>query len=1090
MSKRIEWSQSISTNLLKWFIFLSLTPIIVISLLALRTSTNSLYEAMSTELEHSASSYVNFINNWFEFRITDIKVWSHDTNTLHLMQTLHKDFESSNDSLDQYVKSKQYTDLVKPYQNDLIELTQQYDYIYDLFLIDTQGNLLYTVAKEDDLGTNLFHGKYASTLFAKTFKKTHEDAQIYFSDYEHYTPSNGEVYGFLTAPVINKEGKLEGVFAVQIKPNNIAQQFVKVNEEDNGFIHYLLGGEDLILRSSVGKDEEVLYRKIETEQTRLYQSEHVHNIIDKHDENIRFYEGTNSNEVIGTHHPVEVLGVKWVLISEVDKATALSSSYELAYEILLVSVLVILSVILTSIIVARRITKPIQVLAEASDAISDGKKREPVLIEDENEIGQFADAFNAMVEELTQNEKALIKKTKEAQKALLEVKEQQHALNAHTIVAITNVKGDITYVNSKFIEISGYSEEELIGSNHRMLKTDEQSKEFWKEMYHTVSHGGVWNSEIKNRAKDGSIYWVDTTIVPFLDEDGKPESYIALRTDITQNKEDERKLIQAKEDAEQGARSKAEFLASMSHEIRTPMNGVIGMLGLLKTSELNQTQTHQVSLAESSAQSLLTLINDILDFSKVEAGKLELEELEFNLRDDLGDFAEAIAFRSQEKDVELILDVKNIDKAQIISDPGRLRQILTNIVGNAIKFTSEGEILITCEIEHLTESEGRLHVSVKDTGIGIPKDKLAALFDSFTQVDSSTTRKYGGTGLGLSIVKKLVELMGGSIRVESEEGVGSKFIFDIKIGLSPTAPIVIPRVPVKDKRVLIVDDNPLNIEVLREQLQHWGMKVYEAVDGLSALSLLKTELLSGQAPPFDIALIDMHMPNMDGLQLGKKIKATPAYEDIKLVMMTSLGSRGDAKEFEQIGFSAFFPKPTTTKDLFNALNVLIDDSTTLEQSNNFLTKDKLHTMNEPEELEAWPKETRILLVEDNMTNQIVANGILETFDLQADVANDGEEALHALKEALKTKPYTLVLMDCQMPILDGYGASEAIRSGEAGEENIKVPIVAMTANAMKGDKEKCLTSGMDDYLSKPINPDTLQAILIKWLKGKKADKNN
>jgi len=1082
MNKKIKWSKSILTNLLKWFVLLSLVPIVIISLLAYKNSSDSLYTAVSNELEHSASSYVNFINNWFDFRQTDIKLWSASSNNMHFMQALNEGLAATKKSIPEYINSHPYVKLTQSYQNDIVELTRHYDYIYDLFLIDVKGNILYTVAKEDDLGSNLLHGKHASTRFAQTFKRSLHDGKVHFSDFESYIPSEGGVYGFLTAPIISEKGHLLGVFAVQVHPDGISRQFDKVNKEDNGILHYILGGNDLKLRSSIGVDTDILYKRIQTPQTDLYQTEHVHNEIGAHEEYIQSYTGPKSTPVIGTHHPVSILDVKWVLISEIDSDVALASTYTLAYKIILIALLTIIFVLLSSLFVARRITKPIEILAEASENISSGGIKKPVSIDDDNEIGQFAEAFNNMIEELSANETALLERSKEAQAALNEVKEQKLALDAHSIVAITDVKGSITYVNDKFIQISGYSKEELIGQNHRILQTDEQSKEFWIEMYKTISSGKIWHDEIKNRAKDGHFYWVDTTIVPFFNEDKKPESYVAIRTDITEKKANEIKLIEAKEAAEAGAKSKAEFLASMSHEIRTPMNGVIGMLGLLKNSELSQTQGHQVSIAESSAQSLLMLINDILDLSKVEAGKLDLEDLEFNLRDDLGDFAHTIAFRAQEKGVELILDVKEVEKSLIISDPGRLRQILTNIVGNAIKFTSEGEIVITCKLVDEGEGTGRLFVSVKDSGIGIPEDKIADLFDSFTQVDSSTTRKYGGTGLGLSIVKKLTQLMGGSICVTSKKGEGSTFSFDIEVGISENASLVIPRVDVKGKRVLLVDDNPVNREVVRVQLEYWGMEVTEAEDGVVALKRLKKELLYGNTPPFDIALIDMHMPNMDGSELGKKIKATPAYEEMKLVMMTSLGTRDDAQKFAEIGFNAFFPKPTTTKDLFNVLNVLIDDAQTLNQLDNFLTKDRLHAMNEPDEISPWPQETRILLVEDNMTNQIVANGILETFGLSADVANDGEEALLALKDAKRTKPFTLVLMDCQMPVLDGYDTSEAIRRGEGGEENIQTPIIAMTANAMKGDKERCIASGMDDYLSKPINPDTLNNILIKWLK--------
>jgi len=959
MSQKIKWYKSLSTHLLKWFILLSLGPILTISFLAYQSSSSSLYKASVSELEHSAISYINFINNWFSFRTIDLNSWSSYSNTVHFMQALNLQYEASKLPPQTYVKTFSYTMLIQPYQNDIIKLTREYDYIYDLFLIDTKGNILFTVAKEDDLGTNLIQGKYASTLFAKTFKKTLKDGKAYFSDFENYGPSNEGPYGFLTAPIISELGEVLGIYAIQIRPDGISKQFKSINQADNGILHYLIGSEDLILRTSIGEEKDILQRKITTEETRLFQHEASHSLVHHHKKDMKSYKGPNSSEVIGRHHTVSILGIKWILISEMDKNKTLASSYALAIKMLLVTFFAAILIFIASFVVAKRITRPIKILANASEAISAGKEKKPVWVDDDNEIGQFADAFNDMVEELNTNELAL----------------KEYA-------------------------------------NHR------------EAMLVTL-------------------------------------------------KENELNLIRAKNEAEEGMKSKAEFLASMSHEIRTPMNGVLGMLGLIKNSKLDDIQTHQVTLAESSAKSLLNLINDILDFSKVDAGKLELENLEFNLRDEIGNFAESIGHRAQENGVELIIDLIKVEHKLVICDPGRLRQILNNLVGNAIKFTHQGEILITAELTETSLTEGKLHISIKDTGIGIPSNKIDDLFNSFTQVDASTTRKYGGTGLGLSISKKLVQLMGGSVHVSSIEGEGSIFSFTIDVGLHEDKHIVLPKVDIKGKRIIIIDDNALNREVVSGQFTHWGMEVFEAFDAKNSLDICKEQEVD---IPFDIAIVDMQMPDIDGCMLGEKLKKL--YPGMKLVMMTSLGSRGDAQKFKKIGFSAFFPKPCTTRELFQALNVLIDDAEAFHDSDDFITSDTLHAMSEEN---IWPKTTRILLVEDNLTNQLVANGILETFNLEADVANNGEEALHSLKEALKTQVYSLVLMDCQMPTLDGYDATQAIRRGEAGEENRSIPIIAMTANAMQGDKEKCINVGMDDYLSKPINPQELQALLKQWL---------
>jgi PAS domain S-box-containing protein len=559
----------------------------------------------------------------------------------------------------------------------------------------------------------------------------------------------------------------------------------------------------------------------------------------------------------------------------------------------------------------------------------------------------------------------------------------------------------------------------------------------------------------------GQRKWLLTTKVPLRDAAGAVVGLVGVSHDITERRQAEEERARAREAAEAASRAKSEFLANMSHEIRTPMNGILGMTELLLDTRLTAEQREYLGMVKTSAEALLTVINDILDFSKIEAGKLELLPAPFPLRDSLADTVRTLALRAQEKGLELAYHIAPDVPDDLVGDAGRLRQVVVNLVGNAIKFTDEGEVVVDVRVQERTAEGVGLHWAVTDTGIGIPADKQRAIFAPFEQADGSVTRRHGGTGLGLTISRRLVELMGGRIWVESEVGRGSTFHFAARFGLAPgPAGAALEPAALEGLPVLVVDDNATNRRILVEMLSNWRMRPTAADGGAAALTELRRAAAAGE--PFPLVLLDARMPEMDGFGLAEHIRTHPDLAGATIMLLSSSDRAGDASRCQALGIAAALMKPVKQSELLNAILAV------LHRESGPLAPRADH----PEPAAPTGRRLRILLAEDNLVNQRLAVRLLERHGHTVVLAATGKEALAVLAR----EPFDLVLMDVQMPEMGGLEATAAIRARERGTGR-HVPVIALTAHAMKGDRERCLAAGMDGYLSKPIQPrELLQAL--------------
>ncbi len=1212
----------LTRSLLFWFLLLAMLPLTVGSWIAYQQSHERLYADAVQAMAQRTALQSRFIENWLSSRFLDLQRQAENQSNVRFLEQLGQGLHASAKSPADFVGSHRWARIVEADKSDLANLLRIYDYYHDVLLIDRQGYVLFSLTEKPKQGTNLFTGPDKDSRFAHTVQQSLESGQTLFSDLQQGASSQNIVTGFLTTPLRDDSGNKIGVFAVQIDLDEINDLMTDRSGSASTEVSYLVG-EDRLLRSTINSQatSRVLETRISIAQQNHWRKKPgPQETRDNQREMASVYPGLFGQNVLGFHRTVNLGNIDWTLISEIDESQVLAPATQLDRRIVLLLFLTFIIVLFFAVALAGKLVKPLRQMLEASQQMAEGYFSHKVIANGKNEIGQLAEAFNQMLVSRQEHETALEASIQKSQHALDDLAEQKFALDQHAIVATTDVKGTIIFVNKKFTAISGYSNDELIGQNHRLLNSGYHSREFFQDMYHTIANGKVWHGEICNKAKDGRHYWVATTIVPFLGANGKPKTYIAIRADISERKQTEMELeenrarlelvisstgvgiwdwnvqtgtvefnerwaeiagytleelapvnidtwmrlahpddlqesgvlleqhfngesagytcemrmrhkqghwvwvldtgrvverdkegkplrmigthldvterkraeealVEARDAAEEAAQHKSEFLANMSHEIRTPMNGVIGMTGLLLDTSLSPQQRTYAEASMNSAEALLVLINDILDFSKIEAGKLELEKVPFDLQALVEDVAELMAIKCRGKNLEMFLRYKPGTPRFMIGDPGRVRQIMLNLLSNATKFTEQGHVSLTVETDKISGEIRPIRISIQDTGIGIPENKQALIFNQFDQADGSTTRKFGGTGLGLSISKQLAELMGGTINIESRQGEGSTFSFTMNLRENDdvdTAETPIPDdfSPFIGLNALIVDDLEIARIILTEQIAELNMKV-EAVDsGKEALARLR--LAARQNNPFNIVITDYHMPGMDGEMLAKNILQDELIKDTVLVFVTSSPRAGDGERLKAIGVNGYLTKPVYPSEISKILSVIW----MAKQSGRDIPLVTRHTI-QGEKTRTRKRilfaDVHILLAEDNPVNQMVATEILQGYGCTVTPAGNGLEVLQLVNQRIF---FDLIFMDCQMPEMDGFAATKEVREYEDKMESEKTPIIAFTANAMLGDKEKCLAVGMDDYLSKPVTHGAMEKVLSRWLSHKVVDESN
>ncbi|MCK9374275.1 MAG: ATP-binding protein [Sulfuricurvum sp.] len=910
-----RWGNSIFSTLLFWLLVLSFTPLMIIAVYNNVSTVESIKILKQRQLEDASHANVQLLKSWFTEAEIDLKSWSELKLSKDFFLQLSQQWKNSHLPLQHYVHSDPYQQFLAEHYIPLPGLKKRYGYVHDLLLIDTKGNILYSVMRESDLGSNLIDGSYSSTRFAEAFRATLHDKKIHFSDLERYRPSKDKLSGFLCEPIFDEKMQMIGVLALQLNFAKVFDHFKKFNLSHQGVSYYLVGS-DGFLRTQIDSEDEVLRRSINTEQFRHWYKEHI--LLKKKYENmaetVLTYTGPNGNRVFGEHHALVIFGIPWVHISEADESVMMELPNRLniiAGTLLAIGLLI---VTLSAYFIARRITGPIRQLSNATEAYMQGNREIQVSITASNEIGDFGTVFNQMIEQQRENEKRLSSFAREA-----------FLSNDESIILIVSPQNGILQINKHFYEIFPYHDLNDFLSRHSCISELFIQREGYLDVDNLPWH---WHHEVLGKPKSlhhvimadraGKEHIFSVRIKPVTLEEERV--LLISFSDITEVENERRKAIAAE-------RIKSEFLANMSHEIRTPLNAIIGMSHLSLKLPLETKSRNYIEKIERSAKNLMGIINDILDFSKIESGKLEVEKIAFNLDDVLKNVSDVCMIKIQNKPVELTFRIDPSLPKRLLGDPTRLGQILTNLLNNAIKFTEKGEIKLTVHpLSGTTEAVTMLRFDIEDTGIGMSDEQMEKLFHPFTQADGTISRKFGGSGLGLVICKQLVELMGGKIGVTSRPNIGTLFWFtlgfatqNVEESNSQEENQGIERLSyqkaietIRGSYLLLVEDNDLNQEVALNMLYEAGVRADVASNGNEAVEMVLNN-------DYDGVLMDYQMPIMDGLEATRRIRRNAHLKNLPIIAMTANVMQQDKDSCTEAGMDDFIAKPIDIASLFTTL---------------------------------------------------------------------------------------------------------------------------------------------------------------------------